>query len=170
MDKQNSIFQSLQSDELFVQGMHASDVRSLWRTFARTKEARDVARFLASDPDRIRELCQFVQDLLGKEHDPAYRHPDDIAICAALVILEQSPLSPVRNLFARLSRLTAPSLAWVRRMADHCLQRYVPCDRTVLAGPAMAPPLPVSGLGQDTPGLRWARPEIERERFGLHVA
>jgi hypothetical protein len=170
MDTQKAGFEQLRSDEVFLQGMHASDVRRLWCALGRTKHVRSVSRSLASDPDRIRQLCCFVEGLLDVEYDKAFRHPEDVAICAALVILEQSPLSAVRNLFARLRGMVAPSLAWIQRMAEHCTQRYVPSDRTVLANLAYGRSLPVRGIVQESPGLEWATPEVERSRYGLSVA
>ena len=118
--------QALISDEVFLEGSLASDVRGLWRRLARTDEVREVSRKLASDPLLIQELCEFVQQLLDQPHGKEHRHPHDIAICAALVLLEQSPLGCVRGLFARLRKIKLPSLVWVRRMAEYCEQRFVP--------------------------------------------
>jgi hypothetical protein len=170
MEAPTNCFESLRSEEVFVRGMLASDVRSLWRQLARTKEVQEVARGLGSDPDTIRQLCYFVEALLDQEYDRTYRHPEDIAICAALVVLEQSPLSVVRNLFARLCRMSAPSLAWVQRMAEHCSERYVPSDRMVLGNLAYPRSLPIGGIAQETPGLQWADPGLKRSRYGLSVA
>ena len=116
-------FDALRSDDVFVEGMLASDVASLWRHLARTVAVREVARSLASEPTRIRALCQFAEDLLSENYDRGYRHPNDIVVCACLVILEQSPLGKVRHLFARLRRAREPSLVWVQRMAEYCYDR-----------------------------------------------
>ncbi len=124
-------FDALKSDEVLLQGMLASDVRSLWRRLARTAEVGDVARGLASQPERISALARYLEDLLDEPHDRAYRHPNDIAICAGLIILEQSPLADPRHLFSRLRRCERPSLVWVRRMAEHCQDRYIDSTRTV---------------------------------------
>ena len=117
-------FSVLCSDSLLLEASLASDVRSLWRRLARSAEVRRVSRELASDPDRIRELCAWAENLLGQPYDIRFRHPEDTAICATLVILEQSPLSAIRNLFARMRRVTESSLIWVRRMAEHCDERF----------------------------------------------
>ena len=85
-------FLMLSSDDVFAEGMLPSDVESLWRRLAILPAVQKVARGLASDPDEIRALCDFVDNLLREPYDSRYRHPNDIAICAALVILEQSPL------------------------------------------------------------------------------
>ena len=170
MEAPMKCFESLRSDEVFIRGMLASDTRSLWRQLARTKEVQDVARGLASDPDRIRQLCHFVDGLLNQPYDRSYRHPDDIAICAALVILEQSPLSVARNLFARLRDMTAPSLAWVQRMAEYCDQRFVPCGRTVLPSLVRGGPLPRPRTANEGPDIHWATPDLDRRRHSLALA
>ncbi len=124
-------FDTLLSDDVLVDGMLASDVRSLWRRLARSPVVQDVARGIASSPDHLRALCHFVESLLGQDYDRRYRHPSDIAICAALVLLEDSPLSEVRQLFARLRRIPVPSLAWVKQMAEYCDEKR--SDATILA-------------------------------------
>ncbi|KKL65047.1 hypothetical protein LCGC14_2158880 [marine sediment metagenome] len=133
-------FQRLLSQEVFLEGMAANDVRSLWRRLRGNAVVEDIDRRLCSDPQSIRELCEFVSELLNEEYDTHYRHPDDMAICAALVVLERSPISHARNLFSRLQTLKERSLVWVQRIAEYCDARFVPCDctRIVLqrAGPA----------------------------------
>jgi hypothetical protein len=131
-------FSILCSDSLLLKASLASDVRSLWRGLARSAEVRRVSRELASDPDRIREFCAWVENLRGQPYDIRFRHPEDTAICAALVILEQSPLSAVRNLFARMRRTTESSFIWVRRMAEHCDERFA--DSHALESYQPAPP------------------------------
>ena len=114
---------SLLSDEVFSEGTLASDVRSLWRRLARTQEVIGLARQLASDRNQIESLCSSVQVWLDEPYDRSYRHPKDIAICAALIALETSPLSAVRHLFTRLRGAKVPSLVWIKRMAEHCETR-----------------------------------------------
>ena len=118
-------FSSLESDEVLMEGMVASDVASLWRRLARTAAVQHVARSLASDEVRIRRLCDFIKSLLDEVHDQCHRHPNDVAICAGLVVLEQSPLDSVRSLIAYLRRANEPSLVWVRRMAEYCDGRWM---------------------------------------------
>lgn len=108
-----------------MEGMLASDVASLWRRLARTAAVQHVAWSLASDKARIRRLCEFIQGLLDEPHDQGYRHPNDVAVCAGLVILEQSPLDCVRSLIAHLRRTNEPSLVWGRRMAEYCDGRWM---------------------------------------------
>ena len=110
---------------------------------------QDVARRIASDPDHLRRLCCFVEDLLGQDYDRRYRHPSDIAICAGLVLLEDSPLSEVRQLFARMRRIPVPSLAWVKQMAEYCDEKR--SDATILAWTTPA------ADSEDTQAT-WARP------------
>ena len=124
MKTHNSDFVALSSDDVFAEGMLASDVGSMWRRLARFPAVEKVARGLASDPEEIRALCDFADKLLSEPYDSQYRHPNDIAICASLVILEQSPLAQVRHLLARLRRVEEPSLIWIRRMAEYCNDRW----------------------------------------------
>lgn len=114
------VFERLRSDEVFTQGMLASDVRSLWRRLLRTETVQGLQRSLASDGDTIRDLCNHISALAEQSHNESYRHPEDIAICAGLILISQSPLSPARGLIAKLKRRTEPSLCWVRRMAEFC--------------------------------------------------
>jgi len=113
-------FDILLSDDLYAEGLLASDVASLWRRLARTEQVGKVAGLLASDRDRIRDLAAYADKLAQVSCDSKFRHPHDIAICAALVVLRPSPLSPVRHLFDRLRRLNRASLVWVQRMAEYC--------------------------------------------------
>jgi len=162
-----ALFDPLLSDAVFLEGMNASDVRGMWRALARAPDVRRVSRALGSDPGRIRDLCEFVEELLRTQYDRAYRHPQDVAICAALVVLEQSPLSPVRNLFARLRRPKERSLAWVQRMAEHCEERFVPSDRMVLSVPYHSRLSGVGVSGQN-PSLTWVS-ATQDQREHLHV-
>lgn len=123
MTNQSSVYEELLSDEILSEGAVASDVGSLWRRLARTSGVRNAARDLSSDPVRIERLCSLVQDWRSESYDRAYLHPKDMAICAALVCLESSPLPVAKGLFARLRRAREPSLIWVRRMAEHCAER-----------------------------------------------
>lgn len=123
MIKLVSEFQPLLDDELYAEGLLASDAPSLWRRLSRNERVQTVAGDLVSDPHRIRSLVRFVKDILGEGHNTGYRHPNDIAICAGLVVLRDSPLPEVRNLFYTLRRESKPSLAWVRRLADYCDDR-----------------------------------------------
>ena len=120
MKPDKSSFDLLGSDDVLAEGMLASDVGSLWRRLGRLPPVQEVARALGSDPEEIRALCDFADELLNEPYDSRYRHPNDIAICASLVILGQSPLARVRNLLARLRRVDEPSLIWIRRMAEYC--------------------------------------------------
>ena len=131
-------FHLLLSDDVFVEAMPASNVRSLRRRLARSRAVRKVSRDLSCDRERMQGLCEFVEDLLQEDYDKRYRHPHDVAVCAALVVLEQSPLSRVRNMFWRLRGVKDLSLAWVQRMAEYC-DTCVPCDRAnVTVGAAYA--------------------------------
>ena len=162
-------FERLTGDEVFLAGVAASDVPAMWRSLARSRAAREVAQQLASDPSRIRGLCRFVEYLLSQPHDDAFRHPNDIAACAALVILEQSPLPEVRGLFARLRAKREPSLFWVREMADHCEQRVA--GRSVFAYCAYEQSRFTAGLiCQESPGIAWADPELQTKRYSLQLA
>jgi len=125
MTEGNDVFLLLLSDEVYVEGVVASDVASLWRRLARCESVQKVARHLSSDPKRIHALCVFLEKLLGESFDQTYAHPREMAICAGLVVLGASPLSTVRHLFARLLRCHLPSLVWVRRMAEYCDERRV---------------------------------------------
>lgn len=118
-------FSVLDSDGVLFQAAAASDVGSLWRRLARTPEVRSVALRLASDPESIRHLCGWIQKLLRMPYDNRYRHPAESAICAGLVLLEQSPLPEVRALFAQRRRERVNSLVWIRRMAEYCSDRFV---------------------------------------------
>lgn len=118
-------FNILNSDAVLLQAAAASDVASLWRRLARTPEVRRVALRLASDPESIRQLCRWIQTLLQEQYDHRYRHPAEAAICAGLVLLEQSPLPEVRALFAQLCRERLNSLVWIQRMAEYCSDRFV---------------------------------------------
>ncbi len=138
-------FHLLLSDDVFVEAMPASDVRSLRRRLARSRAVRKVARGLGRDRERIQGLCEFVEHLLREDYDKRYRHPHDVAVCAALVVLEQSPLSRVRNLFWRLRGVKDLSQAWVQRMAEYCDSTCVPCDRAnVAVGAAYAVEAPTT--------------------------
>lgn len=125
-------FVLLSSDDVFAEGMLASDVGSLWRRLTSFPAVQTVARGLASDPEKIRDLCNFADKLLSEPYDSQCRHPNDIAICASLVILEQylafdrmCPLTEVQNLLARIRRVDEPSLIWIREMAEYCNNRRI---------------------------------------------
>ena len=124
-------FEQLLSDEVFLEGALASDVSSLWRRLSRQDDVRNVARTLASDRERIQALCGFANELIDMPYDKGFRHPHDVAICAALVVLQTSPLSDVRALFAKLRKDARPSLVWVRRMASFCDDTFVESLRFV---------------------------------------
>ena len=130
-------FDLLLSEEVYAEGVVASDVASLCRRLSRTEQVAKVRQFLASDPDRIRELGAFADWLARQPHDSKFRHPNDIAICAVLVVLRSSPLSQVQNLFTRLSKESRPSLIWVRRMAEYCRELFVPSQFGGFAVPAL---------------------------------
>lgn len=134
-------FSVLDSDGVLLQAAAASDVGSLWRRLARTPEIRRVAFRLASDPEGIREMCRWIQNLLRKPYDHRYRHPFEAAICAGLVLLEQSPLPEVRVLFAQLRRERLNSLVWVRRMAEYCSDRFVDSNTPSYYQPVTPPTL-----------------------------
>jgi hypothetical protein len=126
-------FSLLLSDDVFLEGMLASDTHSLWRRLARTAVVREMAALIAGEPTRITALCSFVQRLLGATCDARYRHPHEMAACAALVILEQSPLAAARSLLAQLRAERRPSLALVQATAEYCDSRFV--DSTVVSFP-----------------------------------
>jgi hypothetical protein len=162
-------FEPLMSDEVFLAGASASDVRSLWRSLARTQEVREVARGLASDPTEIRRLCRFVERVLHEDYDRQFRHPDDIAIAAGLVVLEQSPLSDVRNLFARLRSSKEPSLAWVRMMAEYCDERFAEVKRSgTLTLERRKMPMVFAFV--ETANVSWADRGLESRRLSLQLA
>lgn len=122
--KSTPILDLLCSDDLYMEGVIASDVKSLWRQLSRSRIVRTVAANLSSDHERIRDVVSFVRELIEEEHDRAFRHPNDIAICAALVIIQDSPLSEVRSLFYSLRRNDLPSLVWIKRIASYCDDRF----------------------------------------------
>jgi hypothetical protein len=163
-------FEQLKSDEVFLVGMLASDVASLWRRLVRTPEVQNVARGLASDPENIAALCRFVRTLLAQPHASAFRHPNDVAISAALVILQASPLSVVRCLFAELKRLARPSLFWVRRIAEYCDERFAENERpmrmTLTTAGARFPLFD----GDKVSDVRWSDGQLEAERLSLSLA
>lgn len=134
-------FALLLSDDLYVVGALASDTRSLWRSLASSEQVRRVAAELASDPNRIRALVSFIRAQVLENHELTYRHPNDIAVCAALVILQDSPLSEVRRLFYELRRIASPSLAWVARMAAYCDDRFCRTAVNVLRVKAQTDPI-----------------------------
>jgi hypothetical protein len=113
-------FADLTSDDLYVEASAASDGRGLRRRLMKDPRVQSAARHLASDPDRIAELVEFARDLLIQPHDGTYRHPNDIAVCACLTVLEASPLNCVRQLIHRLKGIEEPSLVWVKRIALLC--------------------------------------------------
>jgi hypothetical protein len=108
--------------------MRASDVRSLWRFLARAPQVRAVARDVASAPPRIEGLVALVVELLARPCEEGMRHADDLAVCAALVVLDRSPLTAVRELFDRLAACEEPGLVWVRRLAEYCRAKFVSSD------------------------------------------
>ena len=161
-------FESLLSDDVFVAAQLASDVRSMWRRLARTQEVRDVADGVGSDSVRIRALCEFVRALIEKPYDKRYRHPKEAALCAALVILEQSPATPARHLFARLKCAKQPSLILVRRMAEYCDERFTDSARVdqSFASSDLAPlALPPADVD-----VRWSEPALAEARYRLAAA
>jgi hypothetical protein len=162
-------FLPLLSDEVFMAGISSSDARSLWRSLARTEAVRSVSRQLASDPDTIRRLCAFMRELLEAPADAGYMHPHDMAICGGLVLLEQSPLSVVRNLFARLRELRQPSLFWVQQMAAYCDQRFadVMRQRFTLHLPQDAS---ANRLNPRLDTVVWANAATARRRYSLQPA
>jgi|GEM_PF-5876704 len=114
-------FESLRSEDIFVEAGVASDVMSVRRRLERTPLVCRIVRAVKENETLVHDLMSFVNRLLSESYDRKYRHPDDIAICAALVILTVVPLTKVYELLGRLSRVEDPSLCWVRRMAEHCL-------------------------------------------------
>ncbi len=148
-------FDVLLSDDVYAEGLLASDVASLWRRLARTEQVGRVARLLASDPDRIRELVVYVDKLAKEPHDSKFRHPNDIAMCAALVVLRTSPLSQAQNLVTRLSQELRPSLILVRRMAEYCHEQFVPSEFGSFPAPAWHQKTPVYRTNVSD----WSNPE-----------
>ena len=150
--------QRLLCDDLFLAGMRASDVRSLWRFLARAPQVRAVARDIASAPPRLEGLVALVEELLARPCAEGVRHADDMAICAALVLLDRSPLPAARDLFDRLADCAQPGLVWVRRLAEYCRAKFVSSDFHAVgqAEEALAPPLapapPVLRIPADAPG------------------
>jgi len=134
-------FSVLNSDAVLLQAAAASDVKSLWRRLARTPEVASVALMLASDPESIRRLCRWIQTLLRTPYDSRYRHPAESAICAGLVLLEQSPLPEARALFAQLCRERLNSLVWIRRMAEYCSDRFIDSNSPSYYQPVKPPAL-----------------------------
>lgn len=130
MTRDDEIIAQLKSDEVLLEGMLASDIGSLCRRLARTASVQDVSRWLASDAIRIRMLCMLIRKLIDELYEPEYRHPNDLAICAGLVVLEHSPLETVRALFGQLRRRKEPSLVWVSRMAEFCDERWITTTRS----------------------------------------
>jgi hypothetical protein len=154
-------FDQLLSEEVTLEASLASDVRSLWGRLARTPAVCKVRLCLASAPDRIRKFCAWVERLVSTKYDPSYRHPEEAAICAALVILEQSPLAEARNLMARLKKAREPSLVWIQRMAEHCDAQFVE-QTTVGQHVPEAPGLPALRL----PSFVWVW--CDTCEFGAH--
>lgn len=152
--------QRLRCDEVFLAGVRASDVRSLWRALTRTHAVRLLARETASDPDRLRRLAALAEELLRRPHAGRCRHPEDLAVCAALVVLDRSPLGEVRALFARLAELESRPLIWVRRLAAYCAGRYVSSSYGRCEPKASAPPRPVLRLVSRRPRVARTRSRI----------
>ena len=117
-------FEGLRSEEVFADGSLASDVLSLRRRLGSLPQVAAVSLALSSDPERIKGLCRFVTRIIERDYDKRFRHPEDIGVCAALLLLEQSPLSEARNLMDRLKGCRELSLVWVQRMAEDCDRRY----------------------------------------------
>lgn len=163
-------FDLLESDEVFVEGMLASDVGALWRRLSRLDEVRTVARSLNSDPERIVALCDYVQELLAEPTEPRCRHPHDVAICAALVILQPSPLSAVRHLFNHLRQVEEPSLAWIRRLAQYCDQRAVESVWTVTTLSTMDCRESGTVFYQDESAVTWEDECLRQQRYTLPLA
>ncbi len=123
-------FQSLSSDSVYAEGVLASTVSALWYRLAHCSEVQQVADYVASDKHLIHQLCNHVESLLATPAEPGYRHANDIAACAALVVLASSPLPKVRQLFLKLAREERPSLFWVRQMALYLRERFTESVQT----------------------------------------
>jgi hypothetical protein len=160
-------FESLKSEEVFIQGMLASDVVSLYRRLSRAEEVRDVARVLGSNPPCLLSLCEFVLSLVDEPHSAGYRHPNDIAACAALVVLHPSPLSPVRHLFDRLRRLKRAPLAWVQRMAEYCDEGFPGSGRISITLGSSADGVGLTLSPGDESPIEWYDDELQRDRHEL---
>ena len=129
-------FESLSSDSVYAEGVLASTVSALRYRLAHCWEVQQVADYVASDKDRIQQLCDHVESLLATPAEPGYRHANDIAACAALVVLASSPLPKVRQLFLKLAREERPSLFWVRQTALYERERFTESVQTVLRLPS----------------------------------
>ena len=167
MNRYPTEFESLKSEEVFVQGMLASDVVSLYRRFSRAEEIRNVARVLGSNPPCLLYLCDFVLSLIDEPHSAGYRHPNDIAICAALVVLHPSPLSPVRHLFDRLRRLKRAPLVWVQRMAEYCDDGFAGSERTSITLGSTADGVGLALSPNVESPIEWNDDELQRNRHEL---
>jgi hypothetical protein len=160
-------FDILLSDDLYAEGLLASDVASLWRRLARTEQVGTVARLLASDRDRIRDLAAYTDKLAKEPCDSKFRHPHDVAICAALVVLHPSPLSPVRHLFDRLRRLKRAPLVWVQRMAEYCDDGFAGSERTSITLGSTGDGVGLALSPSDESPIEWNDDELQRTRHEL---
>lgn len=156
-------YSELLSDEVCIQGLTSSDVSTLWRRLSRLPVVQEVALSLASDRVAILALAEFAAELAQQRHIVAYRHPHDTAICAALVILEQSPLDTVRRLFVELSCNEKPSMIWIKRMAILCENRIAKTGSSHISLGTRTQSQPEPTFDVST-GVTWTKADIANPR------
>ncbi len=123
-----SIFESLRSHEMSIRALLASDVVSLCERLSEAPEVCDIANRINSNPSLVPILCSFVETMLNEEYDHQHRHPNEIAICAALIALASQRILSVRLLLQQLRQHSDPSLGWVPLVAQQCNQQFILVD------------------------------------------
>lgn len=124
MNTLDAILNLLKSDDVLAEALLASDVDSFSHRLSRMDPVCRLAKEVEAEPRKVWLLYALVQKLLNAPHDPRYRHPNDVAISAALMVLGTIPLAPIRSFVRNLSEHAPSSLSWARLVAERCEQLF----------------------------------------------
>jgi len=114
-------FEELLSDKVFMEGSWASTTSSMYCRFANLPEIIALRVAIENDAEKANRLAKFVEDLSLADHDPNYSIPNDMAICAGLMVLDANKTELVTALMKKFQETNQLSLGMVQLMANYCL-------------------------------------------------
>src|SRR5689334_8236519 len=111
-----AILADLESVEVFVAVSVSSSSADFYRRIAMQPETRELQTVLFTDPDQAAYLLRYVEDLVPQFTGP-YRHPSEIALCAALLALGTVADSSVDAVLRRVTGSSELALKWPAAIA-----------------------------------------------------
>lgn len=114
-------FKTLESEDIEYTVDVCSTVSLMRRHLLEEREVATIIRRF--DRSKTSLLIEYIRQLLAMEYDKKFKHPNEPAICAAVVILSTQPIEHVCGILTELSKTTNKSISWVCRLSQHCLGR-----------------------------------------------